>query len=187
MTMGPACAQRGVESGLDDSEAQLSFEGELGSQKKAEVFRPPAFRAFSQRPLPAHLSEQYQTAKMAFDELFRELCKNGTLLYGEKALAFDHMLSAGDYDIYSFDDPLLIWLEPEHELQLFLSKDGHTAFHRRSMNGTVSLLHFEADRSPIAKQLIQEIKRFCQSLRRYRAQENMTQLSLFCTDFSGER
>jgi hypothetical protein len=190
--MGPTCAQRGVYSRLDGDDSltsqQISFDGELGSQTKQPLPQKPRSRSLSsQRELPSHLRSQYQLAKMAFDDLFREFCKNGTLLYGERALAFDHLLNNGDFEVHGFDDPLLDWLEPEHELQLFLSPDGRTAFHRRCINGTVSLLHFNIDPSNVvqssaAKKCIEIIASFRRSLREYRDKEKTVQLSLFSND-----
>jgi hypothetical protein len=150
--------------------------------------RKPSSRCRKNREVAAFLlSVSYQLAKMAFDDLFREFCKNGTLLYGERALAFDHLLNNGDFEVHGFDDPLLDWLEPEHELQLFLSPDGRTAFHRRCINGTVSLLHFNIDPSNVvqssaAKKCIEIIASFRRSLREYRDKEKTVQLSLFSND-----
>ncbi len=180
--MGPTCAQRGVNSRMEEEASQMSFDGELGSQSKPQQNKPTNRNLPSQRDLPAHLRAQYQMAKMAFDDLFREFCKNGTLLYGTRALAFDSMLNSGDFEVHGFDDPLLDWLEPEHELQLFLSQDGRTAFHRRCINGTVSLLHFNIGESSSAKKCVEIIASFCRSLRMHREKEQMMQLSLFSND-----
>lgn len=177
--MGPSCAQRGVYATLQEDTSQLSFDSELGSQAKPKDKRATTRRLPSKSSLPSHLQGQLEMAKTAFDDLFREFCKNGTLLYDERALAFDNMLNSGDFEIHGFDDPLLDWLEPEYELQLFLSKDGRTAFHRRCINGTVSLLHFEVESSSSAKKFIEIIVSFSRSLRRHRNQEQMIQLSLF--------
>lgn len=180
--MGPTCAQRGVYDHREDDASQMSLTGELGAQSKPEqkksIKRPPP----AKKELPAHLRGQYQMAKMAFDDLFREFCKNGTLLYGERALAFDGVLNNGDFEVHGFDDPLLDWLEPEHELWLFLSRDGRTGFHRRCINGTVSLLHFNIGESASAKTCTEIIASFSRSLRAHRDKEQAIQLSLFSGD-----
>jgi hypothetical protein len=165
----------------------MSWNGELGAQSKPQRKKPSnrllSSRCLpSQKEVPAHLREQYQMAKMAFDDLFREFCKNGTLLYGERALAFDGVLNSGDFEVHGFDDPLLDWLEPEHELWLFLSRDGRTGFHRRCINGTVSLLHFNIGESASAKMCTEIIASFSRSLRAHREKEQAIQLSLFTSE-----
>lgn len=176
-TMGPTCAKRALYQHTNEEAWQLSFERELGSHAKPAPRKHSSLRR-PRAELPPHLLERYHLAKMAFDELFREFCKDGTLLYGERALAFDIMLNSPAYDRHDFDDDLLDWLEPEHELQLFLSEHDTTAFHRRTVNGTVSLLLFNAN-SPQARPHLATIVSFTKAMRRHRENEEIGQLSLF--------
>lgn len=184
--MGPTCAQRGVDSRIEDDSVQMSFDGEFGAQTKPQQTKPLKRSLPIQRDLPAYLRAEYEMAKLAFDDLFREFCKNGTLLYGERVLAFDGMLKSDEFEVHGLDDPHLDWLEPQHELRLFLSRHGRTAYHRRCINGTLSLLHFNIGESAAAKKCVEIIVSFCRSLRKHRDRERSIQLPLFEVGIRGK-
>ncbi len=177
-TLGPTCAKRftlGTQGNLDP---QLGFLSGLGEQPRPAAPKPTRVRPSAKRKLPAHLNELYILAKYAFDELFREFCKTGVLMTGERASAAELELAKRPIDTHSLADATLEWLEPEHDLTLILDLENQTAYHKRVFNGVVTLLETDPSGSPSAQSHIDTITRFTSAIRRFREKEDGLQLSL---------
>lgn len=177
--MGPTCAKRAhLRPGEQDS-WQLSFMGQLGEESRPQpAAKRLKFRHSARHTLPAHLYDRYVLAKIAFDELFREFCNNGSLLHGPAAEEMEQELLSGGCEEHSFKDPLLKWLEPEHELSLLIERETNTYFYCRSINGVLSILEIDPEQSLTAKMNISLITAFTQAIARHRESESMVQLSL---------
>lgn len=163
-TMGPTCAKRVGHVAWDDSFSQLSFTGDLG-----EHLRPPPVKTKSRMPkisLPRELREAYQAAKTAFDELFRLNCGNGTLLHNGPALELETEIYFGGCDFHTLADPVLGWLEPEYQLQLLIDQQNQVAYHRREINGVVTMLAIPLN-APGARADIGRIVHYTHSVRRH--------------------
>jgi hypothetical protein len=163
--MGPTCAKRaGVAAGELET-PQLSFFGELGVQ--AMPPRPKFRSRVSRKTQPVELREGYLMAKMAFDELFRESCGNGSLLQGELALRQEREVMFEGCEVHSLADPVLGWLEPEFQLQLLIIYEDGVAYHRREINGVVTMLMVDFAASETARKHVRLITEFTSSVRRY--------------------
>ncbi len=165
--MGPTCARRVGQVGWNDQFSQLSFSEELG-----EHHRPAPVKTKSRLPkvsLPRELREAYQAAKMAFDDLFRLNCGNGTLLHNGPALALETEIFFGGCDFHTLADPVLGWLEPEFQLQLFVEHKTQTAYHRRDINGVITMLAIPNASSAANMAFIHRITSYTEAIRRHYA------------------
>jgi hypothetical protein len=189
--MGPTCAKK---SGHLDQEPELQIEAALwmddGSQLSPRLQalkeshqqlrrpKPSSLPKLSQRGAPKPLYEKFIEAKTAFDELFREFCSERTILYGEQAFeAYSGLKSAGAVE-HSFDDPVLKWLEPEHELYLVVDHASNAIYYWRVLNGTYTLLKLDPKQSAEAMKNVAIILGFSAAVKAYRTNESVHQLSL---------
>lgn len=175
--MGPTCAKRAGMSGAVQSSGQLSF---LGDELGTMLMPPkPKFRSrLPKRTLPAELSEGYKLAKMAFDELFREFCTNGSLLQGNLALELEREILFEGCELHSLADPVLGWLEPEFQLQLLIIYEDGVAYHRREINGVVTMLLCDFATSDRARGNVRLITEFTAAVRKHHEGPQLSLLEL---------
>jgi len=176
--MGPTCAKRACLRPGEQESWQLSFAGELGDETRSQPKPRSKFRHSARHTIPPQLYERYVLAKIAFDELFREFCNNGTLLHGASAEELEQELIAGRCEEHSFKDPLLRWLEPEHELALWIDRESGTFYYRRSINAVPTMLEIDPGQSLAAKLNVSLITTFTNAMARHREMEDVVQLSL---------
>jgi hypothetical protein len=191
LTMGPTCAKRASLITLDDSGPQLNLiTNESGAgmsklplgalaapKKKRNAFEKGLERA-SARKIPKRLEEQFILAKIAFDDLYREFHATGAVLYGNEALHCYQELKAKNSDEFSLSDPVLPWLEAEHNIHLLKDRETGQTFYFRILNETFTLLALSPEKSPEAQKNVATIYGYCEALRTYRKIEAVHQLSL---------
>lgn len=177
LTMGPTCAKRANLSGPAEKSPQLSF---LGDDLGTMAMPPrPKFRSrLPKRTLPADLREGYQLAKMAFDELFREFCTNGSLLQGNLAIELEREVLFEGCEVHSLADPVLGWLEPEFQVQLLIIYEDGVAYHRREINGVVTMLMCDFATSDPARRNIRLITEFTAAVRKHHEGPQLSLLEL---------
>lgn len=151
------------------------------SQKEQQgvVSRSRLVRWRIPRELPRTLHEKFILAKMAFDELQRKFHAQSPFIYGKPAVDIYTELELKSIERRSFIDPELIWLEPEHDVQLLIDFESGRTFYWRVINHTPAILELDANRDAETRQLIGAIRDFSQSVEQLRALEAATQLSLF--------
>ncbi len=171
--MGPTCAKRATLGAENFTELQLNF-----IDDPANSVRPKKLTLDRPAKLPKSLSELHVLAKIAFDELMREFRGNDAIKYGEPALHHYQSLMARNVDCYSFGDPTLHWLEPEHNIHLLVDHDERLAYYWRIFNGTYTLLSIDPSRTAEARKNISIIRAYSEAMAALRENEAEHQLSL---------
>lgn len=177
--MGPTCAKRAGAALAVLNLGQLGFEIEIEDSADRSVPAPPAAAPkISPRQIPKRFDERFVDAKIAFDELYREFIQSAPLVQGADAEALDiHLANRPGVVTHSLRDPTLPWLEPEHDLALVIEASGRV-YHRRALNGVLTLLEIDPSASPEAWHHVEVIASFTRALREHRLELAAVQPSL---------
>jgi hypothetical protein len=191
-TMGPTCAKKAqIEAAHDEASPQMN----LMEEPRSAVSVPPrknrpttelASSRFTGRSsglgsparVPSSLAEAYHLAKIAFDDLYREFCAPERLHEHCEAQSLLEKLEREGFERIRLADPVLEWLEPEHDLSLFLGLRSGRAYHVRVLNGVLTVLDLEPRTSAFAHANIQTILRYHKLLTTFREREARVQLTL---------
>jgi hypothetical protein len=182
-TMGPTCARRSGHLAVDEvGDLQLTFGNDQVAKLAPLKAKTKLPTVKSSTKIPRSLAEKFVEAKLAFDELFREFFIDQNVLYGEAALIGHQTLMENGAEDHSFNDPILNWLEPEHELHLVLDPCENKAYCWRILNGTYTLLKLDPRSSVAARRNVSVIRAFSLAVTSYRHAQDVRQLSLVGID-----